>query len=144
MIEPIMYVCIGFLSASLIAIGLMPLIHGRAVRLTRRRIENAMPQSMAEICADKDLQRAEFAVSTRRLEMEMEKLRDSNAGQLADIGRKDNIINRLKLDRQASQVEMLFLKGEVGSLKEQLRGTASSLEINQSRSDVTDKACGTS
>jgi hypothetical protein len=144
MIETIMYFCIGFLSASLIAISLMPLIHGRAVRLTRRRIENAMPQSMAEISADKDLQRAEFAVSTRRLEMAMEKLRDSNAGQLADIGRKDNIINRLKLDRQTHQVEMLLLKGEVGSLKEQLRATAGSLEIQQSRSDETDKGCGTS
>ena len=88
MIEVIMYFCIGFLSASLIAISITPLIHARAVRLTKRRLENAMPQSMAEIMADKDLQRADFAVSTRRLEITMEKLRESNATQLAEISRK--------------------------------------------------------
>ena len=121
MIEVIMYFCIGFLSASLIAISITPLIHARAVRLTKRRLENAMPQSMAEIMADKDLQRADFAVSTRRLEITMEKLRESNATQLAEIGRKGDIINRLKIDRQARQVEMLLLQGEMGSLREQLR-----------------------
>ena len=134
MIEVIMYFCIGFLSASLIAISITPLIHARAVRLTKRRLENAMPQSMAEIMADKDLQRADFAVSTRRLEITMEKLRESNATQLAEIGRKDDIINRLKIDRQARQVEMLLLQGEMGSLREQLR-TANSQAAKQSRTD---------
>lgn len=133
MIEAIMYFCIGFLSAALIAISITPLIHARAVRLTRRRLENAMPQSMAEIMADKDLQRAEFAVSTRRLEITMEKLRESNASHLAEIGRKDDIINRFKVDHQARQVEMLLLQGEMGSLREQLR--AADTADKQSRTD---------
>lgn len=133
MIEAIMYFCIGFLSAALIAIGITPLIHARAVRLTRRRLENAMPQSVAEIMADKDLQRAEFAVSTRRLEITMEKLREGNASYLAEIGRKDDIINRFKVDHQARQVEMLLVQGEVGSLREQLR--AANTADKQSRTD---------
>src|SRR5574338_1109682 len=123
MIEAIMYFGIGFLSAALIAISITPLIHNRAVRLTRRRLENAMPQSMAEIMADKDLQRADFAVSTRRLEIRMEKLSERNATQLAEIGVKEDVINRLKIDRQARQVEMLLLQAEVGSLREQLRAS---------------------
>ena len=134
MIEAIMYFGIGFLSATLIAVSITPLVHARAVRLTRRRIENALPQSMAEIMADKDLQRADFAVSTRRLETTMEKLRESNATRLAEIGRKDDIINRLKVDRQARQVEMLLLQGEVGSLREQLRA-ANGHAVEQSRID---------
>lgn len=136
MIEAVMYFGIGFLSAALIAISIAPLVHARAVRLTRRRLENAMPQSMAEIIADKDLQRAEFAVSTRRLEITMENLREHNATQRAEIGRKDDVINRLKIDRQAHQVEMLLLQGEMSSLREQLCAS-NSQGVQQSRSDAT-------
>jgi hypothetical protein len=135
MIESIMYFCIGFLSAILIAISVIPLIHARAVRLTTRRLENTLPQSMAEITADKDLQRAEFAVSTLRLETRIESLKERTASQLAEIGRKDDIINRLKVDRQAQQVEMLLLNGQVGSLKQQLCSATNTLDIKQSRPD---------
>ena len=53
----------------------MPLVHNRAVRLTMRRLEAATPLSMAEIQADKDQLRAEFAMSTRRLEMSVEQMK---------------------------------------------------------------------
>ena len=69
MIEPIMFFGIGFLAASLFGLMLIPLVHNRAVRLTMRRLEAATPLSMAEIQADKDQLRAEFAMSTRRLEI---------------------------------------------------------------------------
>jgi hypothetical protein len=69
MIEPIMFFAIGFLVASLFGLVLIPLVHNRAVRLTLRRLEAATPLSMAEIQADKDQLRAEFALSTGRLEL---------------------------------------------------------------------------
>ena len=47
MIEPIMYFGIGFLVAALIGLVVVPLVHGRAVRLTMRRLEAATPLSMA-------------------------------------------------------------------------------------------------
>ena len=75
MIEPIMYFGIGFLVATLLGLVVIPLVHGRAVRLTMRRLEAATPLSMAEIQADKDQLRAEFAMSTRRLEMSVEQLK---------------------------------------------------------------------
>lgn len=120
MVEAIMYLGIGFLFATLIAVSIIPLIHGRAVRLTTRRIENSIPQSMAEIQADKDLQRADFAVSTRRLEITIEQLKESNTSQRAAIGKKDDIINRFKIEREAQNVELLLLKAEVGALKQQI------------------------
>jgi hypothetical protein len=44
-------------------------VHNHArVRLTTRQLEAKIPSSMPEILADKDLLRAEFAMSTRRLE----------------------------------------------------------------------------
>ena len=72
MIEPIMYFGLGFLAATLLALIIMPFVHGRAERLTTRRLEAAIPVSMAEIQADKDQLRAEFAMSTRRLEMSVD------------------------------------------------------------------------
>src|SRR3972149_10682432 len=94
MIEPIMYVGIGFLVAALIGLVVIPLVHGRAVRLTIRRWRAATPLSMAEIQADKDQLRAEFAMSTRRLEMSVENLKTKSPSQLAELGKKGGAINR--------------------------------------------------
>jgi hypothetical protein len=113
MIERIMYLGIGFLFAGLIGVAFMPLVHGRAVRLTIRRLEAALPQSMEEIRADKDLLRAEFAMSMRRLEMSVEQLKTKSTSQLAELGRKGDAINRLKVERDALKVEIVALKTQV-------------------------------
>src|SRR6201987_6524101 len=98
MIEPIMYFGLGFLAATLIALIIMPFVHGRAERLTTRRLEAAIPVSMAEIQAEKDQLRAEFAMSTRRLEMSVDQLKRKTTSQLAEIGKKSEAVGRLKLE----------------------------------------------
>ena len=98
MIEPIMFFGIGFLVASLFGLVLIPLVHNRAVRLTMRRLEAATPLSMAEIQADKDQLRAEFAMSTRRLELSVEQMKTKTTSQLAELGKKTDAINRLKVE----------------------------------------------
>src|ERR1700726_5360933 len=96
MIEPIMFVGIGFLVAGLLVIGVIPLVHARAERLTTRRLEALTPLSMAEIQADKDQLRAEFAMSTRRLEMSVEQLKTRSTGHLSELGKKTEAIAMLK------------------------------------------------
>jgi len=98
MVEPIMFFGLGFLAASLVGLIIVPFVHGRAVRLTVRRLEAATPLSMAEIQADKDQLRAEFAMSTRRLEMSVDQLKNKSTGQLAELGKKNDTINRLKIE----------------------------------------------
>src|SRR5258708_20895280 len=98
MIEPIMYFGIGFLVAAIVGLVITPLVHGRAVRLTMRRLEAATPLSMAEIQADKDQLRAEFAMSTRRLELSVEQMKAKTTSQLTELGKKSEAINRLKLE----------------------------------------------
>src|SRR5262245_30332802 len=139
MIEAIMYFGIGFLFASLIGVAVAPLIHDRAVRLTMRRLENSIPQSMAEIQADKDLLRAEFAMSTRRLEIGVEELKEKNTNQLAELSRRGDMINRLKIDREAHKVETVALKSEVQSLKERLHAVGKRTkesEFQRAESDI--------
>jgi chromosome segregation ATPase len=114
MIEPIMFFGLGFLAAGLLALVIVPLIHARAVRLTRRRLEAAAPLSVSEIQADKDQLRAEFAISTRRLEMSVEQLKDRTTGQLAEVGRKTTAISMLRaeLAEKENELETLGMTGE--------------------------------
>ena len=123
MIEPIMYFGIGFLVAALIGLVVVPLVHGRAVRLTMRRLEAATPLSMAEIQADKDQLRAEFAMSTRRLEMSVEQLKTRSTSQLAELGKKGDAINRLKMELGEKTAAIFALEARDKSLRDQLRAT---------------------
>jgi chromosome segregation ATPase len=123
MIEPIMYFGIGFLAAALIGLVVIPLVHGRAVRLTMQRLEAATPLSMAEIQADKDQLRAEFAMSTRRLEMSVEQLKNRTTSQLAEIGKKGDSINKLKVELGEKSATIFALEARDKALRDQLRAT---------------------
>ena len=96
MIESIMFFLAGFLLASLLGLALISSVHHRAVRLTQRRLEDAIPVSLTEIQADRDRLRAEFAMSIRRLEMTVEQLEATVTNQRGEIARKGEAIARLK------------------------------------------------
>ena len=123
MIEPIMFFGIGFLVAALVGLVVVPLVHTRAVRLTMRRLEAAAPLSMAEIQADKDQLRAEFAMSTRRLEMSVEQLKTKSTSQLAELGKKGDAINRLKGELGEKTATIFALEARDKNLRDQLRAT---------------------
>jgi chromosome segregation ATPase len=123
MIEPIMYFAIGFLVSTLLGLAIVPLVHSRAVRLTTRRLEAATPLSMAEIQADKDQLRAEFAMSARRLEMSVDQLKAKTTTQLAELGKKSEAINRMKFELGEKNAAIFQLEAREKSVKEQLRAT---------------------
>jgi len=138
MIEPIMFVGIGFLVAGLLVIGVIPLVHARAVRLTLKRIEAVTPMSMAEIQADKDQLRAEFAMSTRRLEMSVEQIKAKTATHLAEIGKKSEAVGRLKLELGEKTAALFELETReqqlaetLATVEEELIGTGTSLQENE-------------
>src|SRR6186713_3397419 len=123
MIEPIMYFGIGFLVAALIGLVVVPLVHNRAVRLTMRRLEASTPLSMAEIQADNDQLRSEFAMSTRRLEMSVEQMKTKTTSQLAELGKKTDSINRLKVELGDKTAAIFSLEAREKTLKQQLHAT---------------------
>lgn len=123
MVEPIMYLAIGFLISMLCGLMILPLVHNRAVRLTTRRIEAATPLSMAEIQADKDQLRAEFAMSARRLEISVDQLKSKTTSQLAELGKKTDAINRMKLELGEKNAAIFALEAREKAVKEQLRAT---------------------
>jgi chromosome segregation ATPase len=127
MIETIMFFALGFLAASLIALVLLSAVWHRAVRLTTRRIEGAIPVSMSEIQADKDQLRAEFAMSTRRLETSVEQLKLKATEQLAEIGRKNDAVRQLKTDLEEKIAAVASLEGQERALRDKLRSTEEEL-----------------
>ena len=80
-----MYFLLGVLMATLVALLVLPAVWHRAVRLTTRRVEAAVPVSIFEVQADKDQQRAFFALNQRRLELQLDSLRENLVAQAATI-----------------------------------------------------------
>ena len=113
MVEAHMYFAIGFILAALGILIVAPLVHGRAVRLTRQRLESMIPTSAAEIMAGKDLLRAEFAMSTRQLEIALSELKAKSANERAELGRKTDAVDRLKN-------ELTALRAQLNAPEEQL------------------------
>jgi chromosome segregation ATPase len=132
MIEPIMYFGIGFLAAALIALLFFPLVHNRAVRLTMRRLEAATPLTIAEIRADKDQLRAEFAMASRRLEMNVEQMKAKTTAQLAELGKKTDAINQLKRELGEKTTTIFSLEERDKAILEQMRTTEEEHELKSS------------
>ncbi|HLN38959.1 MAG TPA: hypothetical protein VK337_14335 [Xanthobacteraceae bacterium] len=132
MIEPVMYFGIGFLVAALLGLLFVPLVHNRAVRLTMRRLEAATPLSIAEIRADKDQLRAEFAMSTRRLEMSVAQMKTKTTSQLAELGKKADAINQLKKELGEKTATIFALEARDKTQREQLRTTEEEFQLKNS------------
>ncbi len=140
MVEPIMYLAIGFLAAMLCSLLIMPLVHNRAVRLTTRRLEAATPLSMAEIQADKDQLRAEFAMSARRLEMSVEQLKGKTTNQLAELGKKTDAINRMKVELTEKTAAIFDLENRETAVKQKLAITENEFAAKTEALAAADRA----
>lgn len=104
MIETIMLIALGFVSAWLLALLLAPAVWRRAVRLTKQEMEATMPLSVTDIQADKDILRAEYAVEMRRLELALEQAKQRAARHL--------------MERNRHMVDMGKLESEIAALKD--------------------------
>ena len=106
MVYAFMLIGIGFLTACLLMAALAPVIHGRAVRLTVRRLLFKRPRSLHERRAHEDQLRAQFAVSIRRLETAVENSQAKAVGHQREVAQK--------LAKRSAEVDQL--KSEVRRL----------------------------
>src|SRR5215469_2663711 len=134
MIEPAMYIGIGLLLASLLALVLIPLVHDRAVRLTLRRIDTNVPLSQSELQAHKDHLRAEVAVTACPLETNAKELKAKIACQLAELGKKTDTIKRLKVELAEKTAAIFALERRNNALQSQLR-VAEDIALNGEHAD---------
>jgi chromosome segregation ATPase len=120
MIEAVMYMIIGFLLGCLLGIAVMPLIRDRAVRLTMRKVEAALPMSMGEIEIQKDLMRADFAMAVRRLELRIERLNERRARLESELSKKNALFNWIRAQRDALNTEVVDLRTQIDALRKQV------------------------
>lgn len=95
-IEMVMLAGLGFLTAALLALFLAPLYRRRSGRLAIEAIKRSMPLTEAEIRADKDRVRAEYAILIHKLEMKVDEAADAAARQKVELNRRDAAISELE------------------------------------------------
>jgi chromosome segregation ATPase len=120
-IQSILFFTLGFLTAGFLALMVAPAVWRRAVALTRRRIEASVPLSLSDIQADKDRMRAEFAMSTRRLEMSIKAFKDKAAAQVIEINRNREELKRLATERNGNNESLSELEAKASELRSELQ-----------------------
>ncbi len=126
-----MYFVLGLLVAGLLALILLPAVWRRAVRLTSARMEARIPVSRAEIDADKDQLRANFAVANRRLEMEAGRLKDRLAGEVVEVGKRREEVVLLTRAKAA-------LSDTIAGLEQRIEGLNETIARNEERIAFTE------
>lgn len=101
-----MFVVLGFLAASLLWLLAAPGFWARAVRLTTERLRESMPLTEAEIRADKDRMRAEYALKIHHQQVELDEVKLAAARQLIELNRRDARINGLEADVEALKASL--------------------------------------
>jgi chromosome segregation ATPase len=139
MAESLLYLGGGFILASLLGLVLISFVHNRAVRLTQQRLEAAIPGSMAEVQADKDRLRAEFAMSARQLEMSAEQLKSEATKQLGEIARKAETANQLKAELTEKTAVADEIDGRVKGLSKKIREIEREHVVKASMVDATER-----
>lgn len=120
MIQTALFFILGFLSASFLAVLVAPAIWRRAVLLTRRRIEGAMPLKMDEIRAAKDMVRAQAAVEIRKLEMQIKALKEKSIEQILQAERRDEEVRELTREKEGRVGKFAELMERASALEETL------------------------
>jgi hypothetical protein len=106
MINALMFGALGFLLGCLIALMLAPPLWNRAVRLTTRKLEATMPMSLADIQADKDQLRAEFAIDLRKVEVALDKAKERATRELIEANKRRVEIAVVNTDLAAAKAQL--------------------------------------
>ena len=97
-IQSAMLVVLGFSIAGLLACVIAPAYRRRAARLATLELKRTMPLTEAEIAADKDRIRADYAIRVHKLESNLHDLSVETSRQLIEINRRDARISALESD----------------------------------------------
>ena len=95
-IQSAMLVALGVFSVGFIVLLLMPFYRRRAERLAVAEVKRQLPMSEAEIGADKDRLRAEYAIRIHQLESRVEEASLQAAHQKIEFNRRDGMISGLE------------------------------------------------
>lgn len=101
-----MLVALGFLTAGFIVLLTLPFYRRRAERLAITALKSTLPMTEAEIRADKDRLRAEYAIRIHQLETKVEEAGTQSARQRIELNRRDGVINQLESDLAGLRISL--------------------------------------
>jgi hypothetical protein len=140
MIESLMLCGIGLLGGCLLMLAFFPIVHERAVRLTRQSLVEATPMAINEMQADKDHLRAQFAMSLRRLEVNIEEMRAKTINHSSEISKQNLEINRLYVELDKKTAMILALRARENVRKSIVRRIVKILLFTYNRSSRRSRA----
>ncbi len=101
-----MYVALGFCTAGLIGLAILPAFYRRAARLTEEALRAVNPASYAEVRAAQDQERARYAVELRRVETRLDAEREKAARFHIEASRLTSQIEQVKATSQSLVAEL--------------------------------------
>jgi myosin heavy subunit len=116
-IETIMLVALGFAIAALIALFLSRFFWAVALRLGNKRLLRSTPTTIAELRADRDRLRAEYAMLSRKLQLKMGNIKTRLAEQMAEVTRNRNRIDHLIVEVRTRDAMLADRAAEVTRLQ---------------------------
>lgn len=97
-----MYVALGFCTAGLIGLAILPAFYRRAARLTEEALRAVNPASYTEVRAAQDQERARYAVELRRVETRLDAEREKAAKFHLEASRLRAEAEALKKDHETA------------------------------------------
>ena len=121
MIQIALYLSAGFLTATLIALLALPFLTGRAANTAVRKLRAKLPFSTAEMAAEKDQLKAEFAIALRKVEIDLTKQSEKVASQNIEIRTLTEKLNGASKVGKASKLALEEIRAKEHDLNERLR-----------------------
>lgn len=135
-----MIFALGFLTASLCALMVLPAVNARAIRLAKRRLEGLFPLSASEMAAEKDFLRARFAVAQRRLERKVEAARASRHADMAAIGARTVEIAALARTVEERDTSLASTRATLDGVERDLETARAEVSVSLSTLQVLEGA----
>jgi chromosome segregation ATPase len=126
-----MVFALGFVLATLLALGVLPAFWRRAYRLSRRDVEAQLPISPAAIAAERDQLRAAFAVELRQVENERERVEALRQADQVELGQRLATIRARMDDIAARDAELDLRATRISELDARLTDTLERLRARE-------------
>jgi len=113
-IEAAMYMALGFCTAGLIGLAILPAFYRRAARLTEEALRAVNPSSYAEVRAAQDQARARHAIELRRVERQLDGERAKAAKHHLEASRLRTEIDDV---RRSHLARIADFESQIGALQ---------------------------
>ncbi|MEO0544512.1 MAG: hypothetical protein AAFY99_11900 [Pseudomonadota bacterium] len=132
MIQSVFLFAFGAFSAFLFCLLIAPAFWRRAVYLTQKRIESAVPLTLNELQADKDRLRAEHAIAIQKVEGTLKEQRAKSAAHASRIAELDESVYSLKQTAEAREATIVELRSKLADTEGARLAKEDALNVSES------------